>query len=276
MAGSYNYDVALSFAGEERDYVQAVATHLKSSRIKVFYDKFETVELWGEDLYTHLDDIYRNKARFCVMFISKNYQRKSWTNHERQSAQARAFMEKRKKYILPARFDNTEIPGIHSTTKYISLRDYTPQQFAQLIIQKLKIARSTALKLHKSSSKSVVSDRWKPSQSTLSKRIKALDKSKDPKLKTKTVVLTLEGISQLPNNKPIVYKILTGGGRNNYTGIAKRGKVHATLENHLQTGKSYIPGAKVYVEQMDNIDKAQQKADRILRRIRPKYNNLVE
>jgi len=125
LVKSFEYDVALSFAGEDRDYVNAVAICLKSSGIKVFYDKFKQVNLWGKDLYTHLDEVYRNKARFCIMFISKHYQRKIWTNHERESAQARAFQEN-EEYILPARFDDIEIPGVRPTVGYISLGDYTP------------------------------------------------------------------------------------------------------------------------------------------------------
>ena len=42
------YDVALSFAGEDRPYVQQVAQRLVESGIKVFYDDFEKVDLWGK------------------------------------------------------------------------------------------------------------------------------------------------------------------------------------------------------------------------------------
>ena len=41
------YEVALSFASEQRDYVEEVARHLQSRSIAVFYDGFETVNLWG-------------------------------------------------------------------------------------------------------------------------------------------------------------------------------------------------------------------------------------
>ena len=71
MTKTYEYDVALSFAGENRVYIEGVATHLKSSGIRVFYDSFEQVELWGKDLYTHLDDIYRNKARWEHLILEK-------------------------------------------------------------------------------------------------------------------------------------------------------------------------------------------------------------
>lgn len=129
------YDVCLSFAGEDRAYVAGVAKELKARNIKVFYDRFEETSLWGKDLYTHLSDIYKDHAVYCVIFISKNY-RKPWTDLERKSAQARAFYEQQE-YILPARFDDTEVPGILPTTGYIDLNSHTPQEFAEIIIDKL-------------------------------------------------------------------------------------------------------------------------------------------
>jgi hypothetical protein len=131
------YDVAFSYAREDRDYVDRVAKILRSHSITVFYDGFEEAALWGKDLYVHLTDVYTKRARFCVMFLSQAYAKKAWTNHERAAAQQRAF-EDRQDYILPARFDETEIPGIRSTTGYIDLRKRSPDQLATLIIQKLR------------------------------------------------------------------------------------------------------------------------------------------
>lgn len=131
-----DYDVALSFAGEDRPYVEEVAECLTKLGVKVFYDKYAEADLWGRDLYTHLDDVYQKKAKYVVIFISHYYKDKLWTNHERESAQARAFQE-RGEYILPARFDKTEIPGIRITTGYIDLKDKAPNEFALLIARKI-------------------------------------------------------------------------------------------------------------------------------------------
>lgn len=136
MVRRYGYDVALSFAGEDRPYVEEVASILKSKGIKVFYDFYEKATLWGKDLYEHLSEVYKNKARFTVMFISAKYADKLWTKHERKAAQARAF-EENGEYILPARFDETEIPGIHKTVGYVDLKDHPPTEFAELIMEKL-------------------------------------------------------------------------------------------------------------------------------------------
>jgi hypothetical protein len=131
-----DFDVALSFAGEDRAYVEEVASVLREMGLRVFYDKYERVSLWGKDLYTHLREIYFNRARYTVLFISKHYKKKLWSNHERESAQARAFMEN-KEYILPVRFDKTKIPGILPTVGYLDLKSLPPTDLALLIKQKI-------------------------------------------------------------------------------------------------------------------------------------------
>lgn len=135
---AYEYDVALSFAGEDRLYVEEVAYLLKGFGVKVFYDQFEEAVLWGKDLYVFLQDIYKNKAKYMVMFVSKYYAQKRWTNHERSAAQARAFSEM-SEYILPTRFDDTEIPGLLGTTGYIELKTKTPYELVKLILMKLNL-----------------------------------------------------------------------------------------------------------------------------------------
>lgn len=130
------YDVALSFAGEDRAYVEAVADHLREHDVAVFYDKYERVELWGKDLYQHLDEVYRLQAHLCVIFVSSNYSRALWATHENKSAQARAFSEQ-SEYILPARFDDTELPGLRPTVAYLDLRELEPVEVADAIVEKL-------------------------------------------------------------------------------------------------------------------------------------------
>jgi DNA-binding SARP family transcriptional activator len=139
--GDREFDLCLSFAGEDRVYVEAVADVLKERRVRVFYDKYMAVELWGKELSEHLDKVYRRLSRYCVIFVSANYARKLWTTHERKSAQARAVTEN-EEYILPARFDDTEIPGLRPTVGYVDLRHILPEELAYLILQKLDIARS--------------------------------------------------------------------------------------------------------------------------------------
>ncbi len=84
----------------------------------------------------------------------------------------------------------------------------------------------------------------------------------------KTVDFNKRGIEKLQNDKPVVYRILTSSGRNNYTGVAQRGRVQERLVEHLD----YIPGAKVQIEQTGSIDEARAKEERIIARTEPPYN----
>jgi hypothetical protein len=131
-----SYDVVFSFAGEDRKYVERVAKYLRSQEVTVFYDGFEEAALWGKDLAEHFDSVYRQSGQYCVIFISKFYADKMWTTHERRSALARALSERRE-YILPARFDKTELPGILPTVAHISASDKTPIALGKLILKKL-------------------------------------------------------------------------------------------------------------------------------------------
>jgi hypothetical protein len=132
-----NYDVCLSFAGEQRDYVERVAAQLVRATVKVFYDRYETAALWGEDLVHRLDTVFRTQARFCVMFVSADYANKVWTTHELRSVQARA-IRSATAYILPVRFDETEIPGLLDTVGYLNAVDLTPEQVADLVVAKMR------------------------------------------------------------------------------------------------------------------------------------------
>lgn len=88
----------------------------------------------------------------------------------------------------------------------------------------------------------------------------------------KTVKFNTGGISKLPNDKPVVYKILTETGNNSYTGVAKRGRAQERLQEHLPGRKDPIPGLKVQIEQMKSIDEAKSKESIIITRSNPKYN----
>lgn len=132
----YEYDVALSFAGEDRQYVEKIAEKLKDKKLKVFYDKFETVSLWGKDLYQYLSHIYKDTAKYCVIFVSRYYKEKAWTKHELRNAQNRAFLDN-KEYILPIFLEHVELEGLNATIGYLNADEFSDDQIVQFIIEKV-------------------------------------------------------------------------------------------------------------------------------------------
>ena len=91
----FEYEVALSFAGEQRDYVEKVSKELTRLNVGHFYDYNEQVNLWGKNLTQYLDSVYFEKAMYFVPFISKEYVEKIWTRLEVNSALERNMHESR-------------------------------------------------------------------------------------------------------------------------------------------------------------------------------------
>src|SRR5262249_59994020 len=90
----WRWDVALSFAGAQRDYVQQVAAALRAWGVRCFYDADEEIDLWGRYLAEELPTIYGEQAAAVVVFISADYAARDWTRHERRAAPSRGVRER--------------------------------------------------------------------------------------------------------------------------------------------------------------------------------------
>ena len=130
------WDVALSFAGAQRAYVERVAAALKARGVRCFYDADEQVELWGRHLAEELPRIYAEESAAVVVFVSAEYAGAGWTRLERRAAFSRAVAEAGV-YVLPARFDDSELPGLLDDVVSVDLRRYAPEQFADLVAARL-------------------------------------------------------------------------------------------------------------------------------------------
>ena len=133
-----NFDVAISFAGAQREIAEAIATIVRDAGFEVFYDRFFPEQLWGKDLAIFFDDVFRKQSRFCLVVVSQDYINGEWTNRERQSAVERAINERGREYILPVKLaDDLELPGVPGTVGYVSLNRYSIEQIAEMLIAKL-------------------------------------------------------------------------------------------------------------------------------------------
>jgi len=132
-----SYDVAISFAGDDRRVAALLAKGLVLKGLNVFYDEYAQADLWGKDLYAHLTSVYKDEAKYCLMIISVNYIQKQWTSLERRAAQARAFSES-SEYILPLRLDDTPVDGVLPTTGYIDYRTVPTERVVELIVEKVR------------------------------------------------------------------------------------------------------------------------------------------
>ena len=85
---------------------------------------------------------------------------------------------------------------------------------------------------------------------------------------TRKVKYNKGGIGQLPDDKPVLYRIETASGNPNYVGTAHRGRVQERIAEHL----GEIPGTNVRIEQFDSISNARKKEANVIKRNQPKHN----
>jgi hypothetical protein len=140
---SYQYDIAVTFAGEDRSFVKAVVSILQANEVVVFYDEDDASLLLGEDLTEFFPRLYEEQARFAAMFISRHYAAKPWTRLERRSVLTRA-MKQETPYVLPVRLDATELPGLRSSVGFIDANRFGADGVAEVLLQKLSGSRSKA------------------------------------------------------------------------------------------------------------------------------------
>jgi len=146
--GKFEYDIALSFAGEDRKLAEEIANALIIEGVKVFYDRFYKSPMWGKKLTSYFQDVYGPKARFVMVLISKHYLIKDWTDFEFSIARGEA--KKRKtEFILPIRLDDTKILGIHEDVGYLDLETEGIKGIVDALLEKLPKRRELHSKITK-------------------------------------------------------------------------------------------------------------------------------
>jgi len=137
LTRDYSYDLALSFAGEDREVARQIADSARANGLRVYFDEYHVWETWGKDLSEYLGSIYGGGARYCVILISEDYCRKPYTILERRIALAHA-LETAVEYVLPVVLDDSWPPGLPRTTAYLDLRTMEPTEIAEAVVRKIK------------------------------------------------------------------------------------------------------------------------------------------
>ncbi|MDX8047753.1 TIR domain-containing protein [Lentzea sp. BCCO 10_0798] len=138
----YEFDVAPSFAEQDRAQVEPVVRRLEELGVRVYYDEDQVVARWGLDLVEHIAETLTHKVRYVLMFASQHYVSHKWARLERKTAQARA-LEQQNDYVLPIKLDDTEVPGLLSSTGFLDMRRHSPNVIADAVAQKLAQHRAS-------------------------------------------------------------------------------------------------------------------------------------
>lgn len=76
------YDVALSFAGEDRPFAEHLLNNLEEFDLAVFYDRSEESRIMANDVAAVLAPVYASDSRFVVVVLGEKYGLKKWTIFE--------------------------------------------------------------------------------------------------------------------------------------------------------------------------------------------------
>ncbi|USX51998.1 toll/interleukin-1 receptor domain-containing protein [Lentzea sp. HUAS12] len=132
----YQFDVAPSFAEEDREHVLPIVRRLEELGVTVYYDDDQVVARWGANLVEHIEETLTRKVRYVLMFASQHYVQTHWATYERQTVQARALAQQ-SEYLLPIRLDDTEVPGLLPTVGFLDMRRHSTEIIARSVVQKL-------------------------------------------------------------------------------------------------------------------------------------------
>ena len=134
------FKVALSFPGEKREYVAAVAAEMKKrlGQGAVFYDKDFTAQLARPNLDTLLQRIYLNNSDLVVVFLCSDYERKEWCGLEWRAIRT-IIKNKNDHAIMFMRFDGAAVSGSMSIDGYVDLEEYSPVQAARMIVERVRL-----------------------------------------------------------------------------------------------------------------------------------------
>lgn len=83
------YDVALSFAGEDRPFARSLNDYLEDADLSVFFDETEAGRILGEDLEAFFGPIYESEADYVVAILGPKYGLKRWTRFESDAFRSR-------------------------------------------------------------------------------------------------------------------------------------------------------------------------------------------
>ena len=82
----------------------------------------------------------------------------------------------------------------------------------------------------------------------------------------KTVPFNPSGIEKLPENKPVIYRIESAGGRQNSSGSPSAGGCKTRSPSTYLAQRHPVPGSNVQIEQMPSIQDALKKEHRTISR----------
>lgn len=136
----HEFDVALSFPGEIRDYIEPIVAEIEREigPNSYFYDSNYVAQLARPSLDDLLQDIYRNRSKLIVVFLCEKYQEKEWCGIEFRAIKE-IIMERQHEKVMYVKMDDGKVQGVFKTDGYIDGRAHSPAEMAGFIQERISL-----------------------------------------------------------------------------------------------------------------------------------------
>lgn len=138
---TYKYDVAISYARENRPIAEGITNILMKNGLIVFYAPFQKRHLWGKKLSTEFKKSFGESSRFVLILISHHYAVKDWTDFEFSIAKDEG-RKREREFILPLKLDETKLVGLHRDISYLDFKKEGLDGIANCLVEKVESMKS--------------------------------------------------------------------------------------------------------------------------------------
>lgn len=134
----HRFQVALSFPGEHRTFVEGVAAELERQLgpCACFYDRYYEALLARPNLDLVLQGIYGERSGLVVAFVCAEYDAKDWCGIEWQKIRERRASGSEAD-IMYVRIGDGEVKGMSRLDGYVDATARSPEEVAALIVQRV-------------------------------------------------------------------------------------------------------------------------------------------
>lgn len=136
MSAMFDFDFAVSYAGEESGLANDLYLMLRAKGAKVFFARHAQSYLLGKTLGSGVEYWFGPATRFVIPIFSSHYGSKQWPMREFSIAKEEE-LRRKCEVILPIRIDETPITGLEDDRVYIDLRKVGINDVADILMKKL-------------------------------------------------------------------------------------------------------------------------------------------
>jgi hypothetical protein len=130
----YEYDFAISFAGENRELARCIADSLEVLDARVFFDEYFETNFLGRAWSNEFKRIFSSDSRLVVCLLDIHHKDKLWPTFERECFQPRVPDGD----VIPIYLDDTSFPGIPSDVAGVKFKwDSSADNWQEAVISEI-------------------------------------------------------------------------------------------------------------------------------------------